>query len=205
MSDIQGKGYDVEIVGLGGESAEKAIDEARRLLAGIPSGLKHAVGSAVKRAATSGTAYAAKAVREEYLIHASDFKKYTHHNTTHIESSNGSTELSITYRGYHIPLLKFDTQIGKDGRISARVKRSSAKEVFQNAFRQAMPTTGHVGIFERVYDDENLPIRELFGPSVPQMMSYNEGLRTKIAEKTKEMFDKRLEHEVNAILNGWRR
>lgn len=54
-----------------------SIDRARDLLAGIKHGADKAIGSAIKRAATSGIAYASKAIRKDYLISASDFKKHT--------------------------------------------------------------------------------------------------------------------------------
>ena len=43
-----------------------SIDRAMKLLAGIPHGADKAIGSAIKRAATSGEAYAARGIREEY-------------------------------------------------------------------------------------------------------------------------------------------
>ena len=39
---------------------------------------------------------------------------------------------------------------------------------------------------------------------VPQMLG-NEEVTEKLAEKAMEKFEERLDHEVNRILNGWRR
>lgn len=85
----------------------------------------------------------------------------------------------------------------------ARVKRSSTKTALDHAFVRSV-ARGHTGVFERVGDDR-LPIREFLGPSVPQMMSYNENLQEAIAEHTKETFEKRFDHEVTRLLNGWGR
>ena len=43
------------------------IDWVSKMLAGIPHAADKAIGSAIKRAARSGEAYAARAVRNEYL------------------------------------------------------------------------------------------------------------------------------------------
>lgn len=179
-----------------------SIDRATKLLAGIPHAADKAIGSAIKRAATSGEAYAAKAVRNEYYIGASDFKAYTK-SKRHIITQNGSTTVDIEFKGFHIPLLKFDTKVDKDGRVSTRVKRSSAKTVFENVFKQTVGTHGHEGVFERL-TERRLPIEEKLGPSTPQMMSYNDDLSQDIGDKVRDVFDQRLEHEISAILNGWR-
>lgn len=172
------------------------LKEAEKMLAGIHGGLKKAFGSAATRTAKSSINLASKDVRKEYLIKDSDFKKYTHSSFRVNESG-----VSIEFHGWHIPLIAFDAKFGKDGKVTARVKRSSAKETLDNAFVRSVARL-HTGIFERVGDDR-LPIREFLGPSVPQMMSYNENLQEAISQHTRETFEKRFDHEVTRILNGW--
>ena len=179
-------------------SDDGSLKEAEKLLAGIQGGLKKAFGSAATRTAKSSINLASKDVRKEYIISDSDFKKYTH--SSFKADENG---VSIEFHGWHIPLLAFDAKFGKDGKVTARVKRSSAREMLNNAFIQSV-SRSHTGIFERVGDDR-LPIKEFLGPSVPQMMSYNDELQKAIAEHTKETFEKRFDHEVMRILNGWGR
>ncbi len=180
-----------------------SIDRAYKVLAGFPKGAQKAVGSAIKRAAQSGETYAARAVRNEYYVTASTFKEYTK-SKRHIYTKGGSTSVDIEFRGYHIPLLKFDVKVGKDGGVSARVKRTSVKTALDHAFKQDVGKYGHSGIFERVSDDR-LPIKELYGPSTPQMMASNEDVEQETADKMNEVFTERLEHEITAILNGWRK
>ena len=179
-----------------------SIDKVTKLLAGFPRGAERAIGSAMKRAAASGEAYAARAVRDEYIISASDFKKYTT-SRRHVVTDSSGTTVDIEFRGYHIPLIKFDTRVGKDGRITTRVKRTSAKATLDHAFSRTVGR-GHTSVFERV-NEERLPIRELFGPSTPQMMAYNDDLEQAIGDKVREVFDERVEHEMLAIMNGWRK
>ncbi len=207
MSDIYSMGRKDIKSGIGvylvDDIGDKSIDRATKLLAGIPHAADKAIGSAIKRAASSGEAYAARAVRKEYYIGASDFKKYTR-SKRHIITQNGSTTVDIEFKGFHIPLIKFDTKVDKDGRVSTRVKRSSPKTVLDNVFKQTVGTHGHEGVFERK-SEKRFPIEEKLGPSTPQMMSYNDDLSQDIGDKVREVFEERLEHEVSAILNGWRR
>lgn len=178
-----------------------SIERAKKLLAGIPHGIGKALGSALKRTVKSTEAFAANKIREEYFVKASDFKKYTSSKYRYQTDSNGTT-VDLEFRGYHIPLINFNIFVSPNGRVSARVKRSSAKEKLDRVFMQTMPT-GHKGLYEREYD-ERLPIKELFGPSVPQMLRYNEDVEQMIGDHARDAFDKRLKHEVTALLNGWR-
>lgn len=183
------------------ESNDDSIDRAKNLLAGIDSGAQKAIGSAIKRTATAAQTLAAKEIHAEYSIKSSDFKKHTRAERKIIHE-NGTTTLAIMFHGVHIPLIEFDTKIGKDGRVYTRVKRTSAKEALNHAFRANIG--GRIGIFERE-TEARIPTHELQGPSTAQMMSYNEDLQKRIGEKVVETFESRLEHETTAILNGWRK
>lgn len=181
---------------------ENTLDRVTKILAGIPKASSKALNSAILRTATSGTAYAAKVLCRDYHIKAHTFKFYTE-SKRHVNTSGGHTSVDIEFRGRHIPLKSFDTKVGSDGRVVTRVKRSSAQTVLEHAFRVEVGQHGHAGIFERVGPDR-LPIEEKFGPSTPQMMAYNKDIAREIGEHVKETFDKRIEHEMLAILNGWR-
>ena len=180
-----------------------SIDNAVKLLAGIPHAADKAIGSAIKRAAKSGEAYAARAVRDEYIISAGDFKAYTK-SKRRIYSTFGSTSVDIEFKGRHIPLLHFDTKINNKGQVVTRVKRTSSRVALDHVFSQTVGTHGHTGVFERK-TSKRLPIEEKLGPSTPQMMDSNDDVSQAIGDKVRETFDKRMEHEVIAILNGYRR
>ena len=179
-----------------------SIDRAIKVLAGFGHGADKAIGSAIKRAAVSGEAEAARGVRNEYYIKASDFKSYTK-SKRRIISSNGSTTVDIEFRGYHIPLMKFDTKIGRDGRVVTRVKRASARTELDHVFKQTVGSHGHIGVFERI-TEKRLPIEEKLGPSAPQMMANNDDLEQQVGDKVRDVFEQRLEHEILAVMNGWR-
>lgn len=180
-----------------------SIDRANRLLAGFEYGAEKAISSAIKRAVDSGETHGAKAVRKHYHIKAGDFEKYTKAKSR-IYTSGGESTLQIVYRGHHIPLLRFNTSLTSDGRIKTSVKKSSSSQIFAHAFPQIVGKKDkHLGMLERV-GKKRLPIEEKFGPSTPQMMGANADVAKEIGDKVSETFEKRLDHEILRILNGWR-
>ncbi len=200
MSDVTlGSGDKVDSLWID-DIGSNTLDRAQKLLAGIPGGVGKAVGAALKRAAASGEAYAARAIRKEYVVKASDYKEYTKSKRHIVTDASGATEVSIEFYGYHIPLIRFDTSFGKDGRIAVRVRKDSAKKTLENAF--AAKLGDRTGIYERV-GDKRFPIRQFWGPSTTQMMDSNDDVSEDIATHIKNTFDKRIEHEITRVLNGW--
>lgn len=177
-----------------------SIERAQKLLAAIPHGADKAVGSALKRAATSGMAHASKAIRKEYVVNAGIINRYTRRKL-HFISSGGMTTVDMIFQGEHIPLIRFDTKISGDGRVSARVKRTSARTALDHVF--GANVGGHHGVFERE-TSKRFPIEEKFGPSVPQMIDANDDVSQALGDKIREVFEERLDHEILAVMNGWR-
>jgi hypothetical protein len=83
--------------------------------------------------------------------------------------------------------------------------------MLDRAFKAKMGA--HTGVYERV-GDGRFPVRELYGPSTPQMIATiaeaeeSSGSQTTTEDSMEnlmaETYSKRLDHEVEAILNGWR-
>ena len=99
-----------------------------------------------------------------------------------------------------IPLLVFNTKFGKDGRIVTQVKREKAASQLDHAF--VAQVGGHRGVFERE-GDERFPIHELYGPATPQMMYSNEDVLDEMEAKMADTYEKRIEHELMRVMNGW--
>jgi hypothetical protein len=81
-------------------------------------------------------------------------------------ASTGHLEAALVVRGKAIPMIRFAPQVSRTSGVSIRI--AGKVETYHRAFR-ATVRHGHVGIFERK-GRERLPIRELYGPSVPGMM-----------------------------------
>lgn len=179
---------------------EYGIDRATKLLSGIPDGVYRAVGSAIKRAAQHGLTVGMKIVSEEYAISQGELKSRTKNINTIVKDSAGSYEVTFGYRGHVIPLIKFDTKFGADGRIHTRVLRANAREVLDSAFISRMGS--HTSVFERE-GPERFPIRELFGPSAVQAFYAHEETTDKMDEEILKTYESRIEHEIMRVLNGW--
>ena len=189
-----------------GGIGQDSIERAKALLTGISKGAEKAINSALKRAAKSGESYSSKVIREEYLVSAGDYKKYSGSKSS-INSDFMGTSIQIKFSGHHIPLLRFDSKANASGIVSARVKRSSTRTVLDQAFVGVVNNrdeSSHAGIFER-RTSKRLPIEEKFGPSIPQMLSANDDIKERINDKVRDVFDERLNHEILAVLNGWRK
>lgn len=98
------------------------------------------------------------------------------------------------------------------------VLKSTNPTQFQTAFTARMKSqtgTSHIGIFERtggatgtmlssgkmLYSTDEL--RELFGPSVAQMVG-NQGVAEKLTDEAYKSFESELDKAVYRILTGWR-
>ncbi len=170
------------------------------ILANVPNGVRRAVGSALARAGRSGRTVAAKAVTKEYAISQTQFKQNTRNINHFVKDDGTSLQVVFGYAGAVIPLVWFDTTVADGKRIQTRVKRTTSKTTLDNAFMAQM--RGHKGVYERT-TAKRFPVRELFGPATPQMMYSNEDVMDSIEEKAIETYEKRIDVEINRILNGY--
>lgn len=179
-----------------------SLERATNLLAGISGGAYKAVGSALKRAADSGKTVAKRAVTKEYAISQSEFLARTRNINHFVRESSGEITVSFGYAGCVIPLTKFNTRINGSGQVVTQVKRSSAAEVLDHSFQARLGERW--GIYERI-GISRFPVEERYGPATSQMMYSNDEVIEEISAKVSETFDKRIDQDILALLNGWRR
>lgn len=182
------------------EVGEYHLDRAVKLLAGISDGVYRAVGSALKRSAQHGLTVGMKIVSKEYAISQGDLKSYTQHRNTIVSDGDGNYCVTFGYRGNVIPLIRFDTKFGKDGKIQTRALRANTRKTLDHAFVAQM--NGHTGIYERLGDDR-LPIEEKFGPSAVHAFYEHEETVDKMDQAIRATYEVRIDHEIDRILNGW--
>lgn len=181
---------------------EDSLDKATRLLAGINGGVYKAVGSALSRAAATGKTAAKQPITKEYTISQSEFLARTRNINHFVRESSGGISVVFGFRGNVIPLMKFNTRVNGSGQIVTQVKRSGSAETLNRAFSAQMG--GHKGIYERI-GASRFPVEELYGPATPQMMYSNEEVTDGIERKVADTYEKRIDHEILRILNGWGR
>lgn len=196
MSNVTDQRVRIDLpYGVSMDIVQEGFARAQRLLAGLKSGsaAKKAVGRAMARSVNSGMTEAKRAVLAEYNISGATFAAYTQ-NVNHF---SGDTVV-FGFRGQSIPLIRFGKQ-NLGGPVSVSVKNGGGGADLGRAFYQTM--SGHLGIYERI-SAPRYPVRELYGPATPQMMA-NAGIESSIQAKIVETFDKRIDHEIAAILNGY--
>ncbi len=203
MSDIvRSEGQHSTYAGLTVDIAEDSLDRVTKLLAGISGGVYKAVGSALTRAAAAGKTAAKQPVTREYSISQSEFLSQTRNINHFVRDTGGGLSVVFGFRGNVIPLMKFNTRVNNSEQVVTQVKRSGAAATLDRAFTAQMG--GHRGVYERV-GVKRFPVEELYGPATPQMMYSNEEVMDEIEDKMAETYEKRIDHEILRILNGWGR
>lgn len=169
------------------------IDRAYRILAGFDGALfQRAVGSAAKRALKHGETVGYRAAAERYYINSGVLKGFTRHY-----NSEGNGGWRLGYKGNLIPLNYYDVRYGSEGKLKARVRRGNSYVTFRKAFISSGVSYDRVR--ERV-GKERYPTKQLFGPSAVQAIAIE---KDKVADAVQGEFDKRIEHEILRIMNGW--
>lgn len=194
------------------EISEETIERISNILAGVPKGAERALSNSMNRGITKIKTGAFKEIKQVYAVQSADLSKSTTVRTKN--TSTGDIAGYVNFSGVKIPLYKFNAtpKHGK-GTVKAGLKRGSMTN-FENAFVATM-ASGHVGIFERTGEQgiksrkdkygENKhteKVREIMGLSAPQMIG-NEEVITSLEKEAQEVINKRLEHEVDRLLNGY--
>ena len=185
----------VHVEEIGGTS----LDRANKLLAGIPGGVFRAAHSALKRAGDTAKTRAGQFAAEEYTINKSTFMANVSVSTDIKNLGGSEISMNVRFAGTVLPLLTFNTKYSRNGMLTTQVKRNGGAAALQHAFAERV--FGPIAVFERV-GSARFPVEQKYGPSTAHMMQ-NEEVIKKMDETIIETFEKRMEPEINRILNGW--
>ena len=185
----------IKIEDVGGQS----LDRINKLLAGIPGGAIKAASSALKRAGEAAKTQAGRFAAAEYTINKGDFMRNTTIKTKSSATTAGVASMSISYAGNVLPLLTFNTSYARDGSVRTQVKRNGSAELLEHVF--VAKISCHTGAYERL-GLSRFPLEQKYGPSTGHMMR-NEDVIEQMDETVRETFERRAEHEIMRVLNGW--
>ncbi|WP_445506703.1 phage tail protein [Niallia sp. 03190] len=174
----------------------RLLDEVRNRLGDISNKAPQAITSALNRAVTNVAANVSKETRKEYLIKAADIKA----TLSKTRASRSTMSAIVSSRSGAIPIDRFKVsprtvQPKRKKPIKIAVKKGNLRESL-GAF---VSDINGIKVFKRE-GKKRLPIDRLFGPSVPQMIG-NEEIRTKINQEGLDTFNRRLDHEINRLLD----
>jgi hypothetical protein len=164
---------------------------------------KKAAYRAINRARTAGRTMAAKEVVRDYLFKRSDVRAVQ-------AKEKGATmsrlEAMMSWKGTQKQLMWFEKTspriVMRSGRTSAPVFSQIAKRGGKTRYTKSFTGTARNGTVQ-VYmrkGKKRLPIRRTLGPAVSQFVGA-EKVKERIINRTNEMLEKRLEHEINYILS----
>lgn len=178
---------------------KKNIQDVENRLGFFYKQAPNAISRALNRAATNVNSNIKKEVRNEYNIKAGDINE----TLSVTKASKMSLVAQVKSSGALIPLDKFKVSPKtvnpkRKGQIKIGVKKDGLKTVM-GAF---VADINGKKVFQRE-SKSRLPIKKLFGPSVPQMLG-NEEIRVEIERQGQETFENRLDHEINRILDRGR-
>lgn len=177
----------------------KELERIEMLLSTVPKGMEKATSSAINRTLQMARTSATRKAREKYDVKAKDVR-----GSIKLKRAGGSSlDGSMISRGSPIPLVKFKVNPSKPSPsrrkpVFASVKKSGGS--IKSAFVAEM-RSGHAGVFERV-GKSRYPIRELYGPSSPQMIG-EKSIMEELGKESEEIILTRLSHEAIRLLGRY--
>lgn len=173
------------------------IDKAMHALASIPNGANRAMANAINRAVKGIRTDLSRAVKDQYAINAGDVSK-----TIQVKlASPARLSAAAISVGSPIPLIKFKVNPKSPKRVPvlrAGVKRGGTKPI-RGAFT-ATVRGSYTGVFIRK-GGSRLPIKQLYAPSIPQLIG-NDVVKQLVAANATERMEKTLDNEINRLLKG---
>ena len=173
------------------------LKQVTRSLKQMDKAVRQAYLASINRATQRTKTETGRKTRERYVVKQREVVE-----TIRIRKASGnSLQATLTSRGHAIPLIKFGTTPKRRPQrppkaVKAAVYRGGAKKPIEGAF--VTDVGHHTGVFERV-GKKRLPIRELYGPSVPSMVN-SEDVREHARAVYNEEMRKRLPHELDRTL-----
>lgn len=183
-----------EFISLGNDRLQRA----RHMLVGFEKEIPKVIARSINRAVENARSNVVREVRSHYNVRAKDIR--TSIKISRANNRYPTAVLSSTGRA--LPTMAFRVRPGtvngaRRTPITVSVKKGQADKL-DSAFIATLG--GKTGVYERV-GQTRLPIRQLYGPSVPQMIG-NDEIVQEIADKARAMLDDRLDHEIKRVLDG---
>lgn len=155
----------------------------------------NAISNAINRGVTNVNTNIRKEIRKEYHIKAGDINV----TLTKQRANRGSLTGAVLSEGHLIGLEKF--------KVNPKTINPRRKNPLRVAVKKSGGSTVGGAFIADHYrpklfmrnTNKRLPIRRLFGPSVPQMLG-REDIRDFIVRDGHDTFERRLQHEINRIL-----
>ena len=181
------------------EITSEQVERIHLLLGGIKDAPRNVIYNVLNRAASTVKTSSSKEVRKTYKIKHGDLT--SNQNIRLTKAGRSHLEAAIYFAGNLIPLIKFSVVPKQPQRktVSASVLNGGRSKLI-HAYVTDLGKYG-VGVFEHETSAGNTS-RQLYGPS-PAHMVENADVLNRVQAAAKDTIDKRIEHEISRILNGY--
>lgn len=176
------------------EVTAEQVERVNKLLYQVPGGIQKVLFNSIKRGATTVKTKAAQEAARTYHISAAKFKRSGKFN----RSMGSELTAVVSFAGNLIPLIDFSVSYGKNGGVMATVKKDGGGAI-KSAF------VANMGYGSRVFERQGksrFPVEQKYGPSAAHMID-NDEVKYRIEEKAQQTVDKRIEHELTRLLDGY--
>lgn len=183
------------------------VAEAKQRLRSLKGGVARAVVAALNKTAPGVRTEAVRFVTQAYTVKAASARE----SLTVKKATANYWEASVTSRGSVIPLAEFQVSprrvggVRPKGGLKVVVRRGAGGRLNKGFAVPNMNLGGafgrRLGVGERL-GRTRLPIRPLYGPSVPTMLT-QEHLLTPLQENASERLRKAMAHEIDRIEAGY--
>jgi len=182
------------------EITSEQIDRIHLLLGGIKNAPQKAIYNVLNRAVSTVKTTSSKEVRKTYKIKHSDLTG--NQNVRITKAGPSHLEAAISFAGNLIPLMKFNVTPKQPQHklVSASVLSRGGKSKLIHAYVANLGKYG-VGVFERETSARDSS-KQLYGPSTAHMVE-NGDVLNRVQAAAMDTIDKRVEHEISRILNGY--
>ena len=177
------------------------IEDVEKRLGNLKSKAPLVVARAINRATTNAKKNMAKETSGKYFVSSGDVKK----TITVTKATKSSLKAAVISNGTGIALSKFKVSPGTPVRYrgknrSPKVYKAGGVKPLDGDPKSfiAIMKSGHKGVFTRT-SGRSLPIKQLYGPSVPQMIK-NEKIMKAINDDANETLQKRIDAEIANLL-----
>ena len=182
------------------EITAEQTSRVNAVLSGIKNAPNKVFYNVINRALSTVRTQAGKLIAATYQIKQREIKSNSNMQVKRASANNLTGE--IAFAGTVIPLMNFKVS-PKDPQkktVSVSVLREAGGKRLESAYVADLGRYG-VGVFERLTSKRETS-QQLYGPSVAHMMG-NAQVLEQAEQKAQETIDKRVEHEISRILNGY--
>lgn len=181
---------------------EKQVKQALRQLAHIKHGAPRAVAAALNKTAPGVRTDTVRQLAENYTASQKDIRPAV---SIGQKASPGNLLAKVLGTHHVMPLMAFRVRPKSASRrrpkggITAEVKRGQSRKI-PHAFIATIK--GRPEVAQRVHRGKRVPIRRLYGPTIPQMMD-NDGIAEKVMRMANARLAKNMAHEIERLHRGY--